>query len=424
MTPRALLAGSLLAAMAALLPISAGADSDEDARARFAAGSAAAAAGDFVAALRAFRAALEAGQVGPAVHYNIGVCAWSLGDLDTAQQAFLATADYPAMAPLAHYNLGLVAQRRGDVGAARRWFQMARDGTVAETELNQLSANALDALEPLSKAQAEERQVAVFVAANAGYDDNVALVADGELIGVSDLDSAYGELQMAALAPIGSDFSLQGGAFVLDYADLPELDQAGAQLELRYRPWLGTWRLELGVGYSLNQLVGERFEDQRSLAVGVTRRLGADWRFRGTVAYRDIEGQPPFEGLAGNRLETRLQLRRYLDRQEWQVEYRFEANDRDDPALSPDRHRLELSWRCALGHRLQLTSGLGWRHSSYDTPGLSRNERRMSAVLGLNGPVTRAWEWVLRYDYARNDASLEEFDYSRSRGYAGVQASF
>jgi tetratricopeptide (TPR) repeat protein len=393
---------------------------------RFAAGTAAAAEGDYAVALEAFRAALAAGQTGPVVHYNIGVCAWALDDLATAEQAFRDTAAYPAMAPLAHYNLGLVARRRGDLAAAREWFVLARDGSITDPALNQLARAALEEVAPPPPVVATERppRLAVFLAANAGYDDNVALLADGELLGVSDLSSSFGELQLAALAPLSGDFSIQGGAFLLNYTDLPEFDQLGAQLELLYRPQFGPWRLELGTRFSLNQLDGERFEDARSVSAGVTRRFGPDWRFRWRVDYSDIKGQAPFEGLNGDRLETRLQLRRYLDRQQWQLEYRFETNDRDDPALSPDRHRVDAEWRRELGRGLRLQAGIGWLHSSYDTPGFAWTERRATALLGLSGPVTGAWEWVLRYDFTRNDSSLEEFDYTRNRGFGGVQASF
>lgn len=425
MISRVVLAGLLLIATPGLARGGDVVEAAGDAEARFAAGAVAASEGDYATALAAFQAALAAGQAGPAVHYNIGVCAWALGDLETARESFLETAEYASMAALAHYNLGLVAQRQGEDEAARSWFRLARDNRTADPALIQLAVAALDALgPPPAPSRPLPRGTAVFLAANAGYDDNVALVADGELLGVSDLDSAYGELQLAALAPLGRDFSLQGGAFLLDYADLPELDQAGAQIELRYRPWIGAWRLELGAGYSLNQLDGERFEDQRSLSAGVTRRVGMDWRFRAQLVYHDIEAQEDFAGLSGDRLETRFQLRRYLQQQYWQLEYRFELNEREDQALSPDRHRLELEWRRQLGRQLELEAGVGWRHSSYDTADLSRTEQRATALLGLIGPITGRWQWVLRYDYARNDASVEEFDYSRNRGFAGIQANF
>lgn len=422
-TPR--LVSLLLLAVAGLALAVPAAPAAEPAETYFATGTAAAAAGDYPAALRAFRAALAAGQDGPAIHYNIGVCAWWLGELETAEEAFLATAAYPAMAPLAHYNLGLVARRRGDDAAARRWFSLALDGSASDPALNQLAAGALAGLPPPAASPADARQRgAVYLAANVGYDDNVALLADGDLVGVSDLDSGYGELQLAALGPLGRDFAVQGGAYLLNYADLPELDQAGAQLELWFRPAIGAWRAEIGAGYALNQLDGERFEDQRRLALGLTRRFGDDWRLRWRVEYDDIEGRAPYAGLTGDRLGTRVQLRRYLDTAQWQLEYRFEANDRDNPEFSPDRHRVDAEWRQDLARGLQLHAGIGWRHSSYDTPGLSWNEQRATALLGLSGPLAGAWEWIVRYDYTRNNATLEEFDYTRNRGFAGVQASF
>ena len=113
----------------------------------FAAGTERVREGDFGAALEEFLAARDAGMPGPAVHYNMGVCAWETGDLSLAETAFHAAAQTPSMAPLAHYNLGLVALRRGDAQEAESWFRRAYDDSddprlaqLASAQLEQLGA--------------------------------------------------------------------------------------------------------------------------------------------------------------------------------------------------------------------------------------------------------------------------------------------
>ncbi|NHA15511.1 tetratricopeptide repeat protein [Thioalkalivibrio sp. XN279] len=407
---------------------SARAEEDPGARALFAAGAAAAEEADYAAALQSFLAARDAGLDGPAVHYNIGVCAWNLGNLDLAEQAFLETAREPAMAALAHYNLGLVSRRRGDTEAAREWFTRALDAAGEDDAVRQLAAAGLAALPPvLTGANAVPtpgRATAVFLSAAAGYDDNVALLADGELLGVSELDSPYAELQAAVAAPLPADLSLQAGAFLVDYADLPELDQRGAQVELLYTPRVAAWRLELGGRYSLSQLDGERFEDQRSLLVGANRPIARNWQLRLRLRYADIEGRAPYEGLTGDRVEAALRLRRAAGPNRFQAEYRFETNDRASDDLSPERHRVDLEWRRDLARGLHANLALGWRHSRYETPQVSWTERRTNAGAGVGGPIYGAWEWLLRYDWADNSASLAEFEYDRNRAFLGVQAVF
>lgn len=403
------------------------ADEDSPARALFLAGAAAAAEADYTSALQSFIAARDAGLDGPAVHYNIGVCAWELGQLDLAEQAFLDTSRAPAMAPLAYYNLGLVSRRRGDIAAARDWFLRARDAAGADEAVRQLAATGLAALPPAPTGvdtASTTARTAVFLSVAAGYDDNVALVADGELLGVSELDSPYTELQAAIAAPLPADLSLQAGAFMVNYADLPEFDQSGAQLELLYTPRLAAWRLELGGRYGLSRLDGARFEDQRSLLLGANRLIAGDWQLRLRLRYADIEGQAPYEGLTGDRVEAALRLRRQAGPHRFQAEYRFETNDRASAELSPERHRIDLAWDRDIARGLRASLVLGWRHSRFDTTEFSWTERRTNAGASLGGPIHGAWEWLLRYDWADNNASLADFEYDRNRIFAGVQAAF
>ena len=92
---------------------------------QFEIGKQAVAAKDFATALDAFEAAAAAGMSGPAVHFNIGVCAYRLGRWSRAASAFREVARTPEMAPLAHYNLGLVALGDGKRDEAARWFAQA-----------------------------------------------------------------------------------------------------------------------------------------------------------------------------------------------------------------------------------------------------------------------------------------------------------
>lgn len=407
----------------------------DEARAQFAAGAAAASAADYAAALEAFLAAREAGLDGPAVHYNIGVCAWSLGRLDLAESAFLETSRYPAMAALAHYNLGLVSQRRGDDSAARAWFEKALQGSRDDQAVQSLAAARLDGMSSvrpgadLADGQRERSArsrppVAAFVTAVIGHDDNVALLADGDLLGVTDMSSAYGELQAVASVPLAGDLSLQAGAYLVSYTDLPELDQDGAQLELRFTPRAGAWRADLRAGFGLNRIDGERFEDTRSVSLGARRPLGGGWDLGLRLRYADIDGNAPYEGLGGDRTEAMLRLRHAQDTRRVRLDYRFETNEREDAAFSPDRHHIHAELRQALGRGIEGALSAGWRHSRY-SPGVSSwSERRTLAGIELSGPIANGWAWVAGYDWAENSSSLPEYEYRRNRLFLGLEAVF
>jgi tetratricopeptide (TPR) repeat protein len=394
---------------------------ETQARDHFAAGTRSYQAGDYAAALAAYRAALEAGLSGPAVHYNIGVCAWELGRLDEAEAAFLAASEHPPVAGLAYYNLGLVSQRRGDRDAAREWFERARAVSTDET-LQELVAAQL-AARPAETTATRLGPVA-FVAMQAGYDDNVALVADDELLGATGLESAFLDAQFAAAFPLGAGLRLEAAGFLLRYADLDEFDQAGAQLALLAERELGGWTAEVGANYTLNQLDGERFENRRGLSLGATRHLDAAWDLRLRYRYEDIDAREPFATLTGDRQEVSVRARRHTEAYRLRLEYRYETNDREDDAVSPDRHLLEAEWTLGAPGGIQPVFGLGGRHGSYSVAGDSQSERRLFASAGLTGPLAGRWQWIVRYDWTRHDASGDVFDYTRQRAYAGVEAAF
>ncbi|NGX16966.1 tetratricopeptide repeat protein [Wenzhouxiangella sp. XN24] len=399
-----------------------------DPRALFAAGTAASREGDFATALEFFIAARDAGMDGAAVHYNIGVSAWELDRLELAREAFLVVARSPEMAALAYYNLGLVSLRRDDPEAARDWFRRAREHSEEET-LRELAELQLEGLAPAAAtvgrvARRARDPVLVFVAASLGYDDNVALVADGDLLGSSDTPSAFAETSLGLSVPLGGAFSLEAAGFVLRHADASEFDQAGAQAELVYQAALGAWDGEIAAGAGLNWLDGEEYEQRFTMLLGATRRFATDWRLQLQYRFEDIDGSAPFERLSGRRQEAAVALYRRVGAQRLWFEYRLEFNDRDSAALSADRHRLDVEWERELHNRLRVGFGAGWRDSRTEVRVFDLTERRLELAAGLAGPLAGRWEWSLRYDWTRNDAKTPFFDYQRHRVVAGVQGLF
>jgi tetratricopeptide (TPR) repeat protein len=401
--------------------------SETDARAQFEAGAEAFREQDFESALAAFRAALDAGLTGPAVHYNIGVCAWELGRLDEAEAAFLAASAYPAMAATAFYNLGLVRQRRGDGDGAAHWFELARD--LAQDQNLRLLAESQLPLPPTAPTTPTAStpwptRPVRFAAVHAGYDDNVALIAEEQVLGISDTGSAYLEVQYAGMTPLRNGLRLEGSAYLLRYESLDEYDQAGARLGMvAGRQW-ERWVAELGTDYGLNMLDGERFEDRRGIWIGALRQLDAGGELRLRYRFEDIVGQDEFDTLSGQRHEAGLRLALREAGRRWRLEYRYETNDRDSEIVSPDRHRVDGELSLELGRRIAARLGSGWRHSRYELQDGSRTERRSYVSAALSGPLTKQLDWLVRVDLARNSSSEAAFDYTQRRAFAGIEALF
>jgi hypothetical protein len=408
------------AALAALLwlliPVAAGAYSATAAE-QFEAGKQAFAVEDYSAALVAFEAAAAAGMTGPVVNFNIGVCAYRVGAWSRATAALREAARTPAMAPLAHYNLGLVAVAEDQNNQAGRWFALAQRAATDE----RLQALATEQLARLPRPA--ERNWYAYSSLAAGYDDNVALVSGGDVLGVSDTEDAFTELQLAFAAPLTGAWRFDGGLVMLDYQDLDSFDQLSANAGARYHRTVGNWSSEAGVQLGYSTLDGEGFQSKAMLILQSTRSLSQDWRLRVRYRFSDIDGLDGFEGLGGTRHE--LGVRGNWQRGDWDfaVQYRFDTTDYREQHLSFDRQQLLVDVQRDLGENWTVQAVLTFDRSSYHVTENSV-EDRAEIELSVSRTFAERWRAVMRYAYANNRAELAEFDYERNRISAGIEVNW
>ena len=132
---------------------------------------------DFLSALAQFESARDAGQSGPAVHYNIGVCQYKLEFYSDAAITFaLLREDFPKFVALSDYNLGLIALKLGKRDEARQHFRRSYDQSADEETLRILSSTMLARSAPETPAVASDWYGNIGF--RAGYDDNVLLRDD------------------------------------------------------------------------------------------------------------------------------------------------------------------------------------------------------------------------------------------------------
>jgi hypothetical protein len=399
-----------------LLPVTAGAYTPEASQ-QFETGKQAFAAQDYATALDAFDAAAAAGMAGPVVHFNIGVCAYRVGQWSRAAAAFRETARTRAMAPLAHYNLGLVAVAQHKQDEASKWFALTQR-EASDERLQALATEQLARLPPPA-----ERNWYAYGSLAAGYDDNVALVSGGDVLGVSDTEDAFTELQLAFAAPLTGPWRFDGGLVMLDYQDLDSFDQLSINGGARYRLPVGDWNGEAGVQFVYSTLDSEGFQSKAMLILQGTRSLTEEWRLRVRYRFSDINGLDGFEGLGGTRHE--LGVRGTWRRGSWDVnvQYRYDTTDYQEERLSFDRHQLLVDAQRDLGENWSVEASVAFDRSSYDTSDNSA-EDRAEVELTVSRGFGRRWRAVMRYAYADNRAELPEFDYQRNRVSAGVEVNW
>lgn len=353
---------------------------------------------------------------GPAIHFNIGVASYRLGRYAEAENAFREVARTPAMAGLAYYNLGLVALGQHNTKAAVRWFSMV-DETTADERLRDLAATQLAELAP----PLPDRNWLGYASLGAGYDDNVALVSNSNVLGISGTEDGFAEAQLAFSAPLSEPWRFDAGLSYVDYQDLDSFDQLGLNGGARYRWEVGDWMHDAGLQLTYTTLDGEGFENRRTLLLQTTRHVLGDARLRLRYRYNDIEGLNDFKGLSGRRHEADARLSWSRTNWDFGADYQFDIGDYDDSTLSATRHRVSFEVERSLDNGWAVTFEGSFRHSDYDQAG-NGTEDRTEAALSISRSINDRWRVIVRDAYTDNSADLPEFNYQGNRITAGFEA--
>ena len=396
-------------------PTTAQAHADEAAR-QFQSGSREFQAGNYEAALAAFHAAVGAGMTGPAVHFNIGVASFRLGRYSQAESAFKEVARTPAMAGLAYYNLGLVASRQGDNNMAVQYFSRVGQATD-DDRLRNLAAAQLGEL----ATRAPDRNWLAYAAVGAGYDDNVALVSNSDVLGISGTADMFAEAQLAFSAPLTGPWRFDAGLSHVDYQDLDSFDQLGVNGGGRYRWDGGEWKHEAGLQLSYTLLDGDGFENRRTLMFQTTTHVLGDARLRLRYRFNDIDGLNEFEGLSGTRHEAGARVTWARPEWDFAADYHFDIGDYDDASQSATRHRLGAEIQHSFANDWAVMVEASIRHSDYDLAS-NGSEDRTELGLSISKTLGARWRVIVRHAYTDNSADDSEFDYRGNRISAGFEA--
>ncbi|UCE88424.1 MAG: tetratricopeptide repeat protein [Pseudomonadota bacterium] len=392
---------------------------------------------DYDRARQYFELALDAGMTDAALHYNLGVTYYKLGEYELAGQHFLVAGGDPQWAPLAFYNSGLVANKQGNEEAARRWFERAL--TVAQdTRLQAMAATMLDRLggaRPASRWNG-------FAMVNLGYDDNVALSADGEVIvGTGEADQfaeLYGQANWEASGKL-KGLGAYAGLYLLKYKDLDDFDIADLNLAANWGTPVANWYATVEGRFEYLWQGGTSVQRILTLAAesypttGVLQPL-----LLGYELSRIDDEDPAYAPLNGWRHRVLAQYRQQVQRWRLRYGYLFEYNDRQDLDLgtdffseSPVRNALRVRAALPLPGNWQTSARLEYRRSDFRDPDrradgteATRRDNRWDFTLDLTWIFTRPWELGISYNRTDNSSNFDEFDYTRNLYFIGVARPF
>jgi tetratricopeptide (TPR) repeat protein len=393
------------------------------AREYFAAGSRAFEQGDFGQALADFRAAIESGEQGPAVHYNLAVCYYKLGDYRGAEDAFKDLAErFPAMRDLAEYNRGLALAGQNRLAEAESAFERARAG--GDEEVAGLAALMLERL-ATAREPPPARPWTRLIDLRVGDDDNVALIDAASLPAGRTTDSSLSELFAYFSGPVGNrPWRVDASAYVVAYPDASEFDQRVVYAGMAREWHTGSWLVGVGPGVSYATLDGDGFERRVGVLMNM-RRATENFTFTAQLAHDDIhELEPQYAYVDGTLDQLALIFDRVIRSGRFIAGYYLERNDRADPGVSADRDRYVLRYRRVFNTAWTTDFMYEYRKSDYTEFNPAREEERWQLGVDLGRDFAPKWQVVMQYRYADNESSDAAYTYDRHRFSVGVSAVF
>lgn len=374
--------------------------------------------GNYESALDFFHQAESSGFEKPSLYYNIGVCCYKLGRYQEAEEAFRKTATFPQMAPLAYYNLGVVAEKQSDHKKALYWLQKSYDNAEADdVNLRVLAANALGQI----KGKTDSSAWASYVSLGLGYDDNVELVSDSDVLQASNMDDWFLDMYLFTRRTLAGNAKDSGSYFqtgisYLKYADVNEYDTGTADLALFYWKQAGNYQLEGGGGYYYSLIDGQSYEQSPMVSLQAKRPLWAStyFRLRYRLNYLDVL-DADYDYLTGWRHRTMAELSRKWGNYYGYLAYTLELNDRDDEDYSPARHLFAAGFDMRPLDNVGVNLYVAYRSSHYDVATFDdRDEDRFDSILSLTYFLVNGWEISCKLEHTHNESNYDYYDYTRN----------
>jgi tetratricopeptide (TPR) repeat protein len=385
----------------------------------FSSGIQAFAEGKYEKALELFQAANKVGLNSSELHYNLGVTYYRLKRYPEAGKEFERLSKVPETEPLAHYNLGLIALATGKKADAKNHFKIT-SRTATDEKLRTLADDQLRELVTGKKGS----WLSGYISLAPGYDDNVYLIADDEVI-VGNVKDYFMEYTGAATLQLSgtreNGLQLKGTAYYQDYLDANEFDFGNLHIGPEFDRKLGRWNTSLAGFVDRSYIDKDLFEQIYTAELRGSREIyrNLDLRLRYQFSYIDAES--PYQDLSGNRHRMTAGLRSILWGTDTRLDYTFELNDRDDPDF-PTRHTMALLADRDLSDVWSVGVNASYRYSDYQSS--DREDKR----IWLGARISRSIPWGFRafgkYDHIRNISSLDESDFSSNVFSIGLERFF
>jgi len=388
-----------------------------------------------------FIRAYDAGRRDPTIFYNLGSAQFKLDDYTAARHAFEQIGDDPTWGPLAQYNLGLIEDNLLNTTKAQQHYRVAYATTPSE-KLRHLAA--LKIVGPAPAMPTDDGWFGIVSMAT-GYDDNVVLLNDQSLIGVSNKQDNFAEVLASASGFVQGNVERGWRADVVGYyrgyRDLSDFDYGTAALGLTYNTLTPTAQWQVGGRANVQLVGGDPYSTMASLRAQVLRRVGAfSLRLRNDAGY--VEGDGEFGYLTGWQNRLSVQLDRRIGSYSTRLGYELELNNRDDSATtteffsySPTWNRIYADVTRTLSDRFDVQVRAEYQIGRYadeniemqadgSTVTAKRDDDRVNASLRLTHHISAAWDAFGEYAYSNNSSNFSQYEYQDNQLTIGIERLF
>lgn len=383
-------------------------------------------------AIRAFEQAQKKGLKKPALYYNLGVSHFKTKRYDKAKTYFKQTLKYKNMKSLAEYNLGLVALKKNNRKEAKQWFKKSR--TSSNKKIATLSERQLEKLSPKKRSRATKKWYS-YASFSYGYNTNIKLVPVEVATNTSNsFMDLYASTSGILSGTYTDGYSLDGFAYLLDYADINSYDETQARLGLYKSKKYAAWQTRIG-GYYEHSTFGKD-PYQRVIGVEARAKRGLQKTNKLSLRYRynDIKSLfRAYDYLQGWRQQFRTEYLDYTASDSTRLYYELELNDRQNLVrangeqrnYSPTRHKFQAVYRYNLTKAWRIGGEFSYRFSKYQpTPTQNRQDDRYRAALEARYKINRQWRVTGRYQRTDNSSTESIYSYTQNLYYVSVGASF
>lgn len=392
--------------------------------------------GQYTAAVDYFNEARAAGLDKPSLYYNLGVSLYKLGRYREAEAAFRTCANDAAWRALAYYNMGLAAHERGERARAIEYFEES----VRTSGSDNVRALATTMLERLGGVVSTAVQGTLAV--DAGYNDNVTLTADNQLLQTTRESDAF----LRLLATAGGRFTLAGGPirwetsiYHVNYRKLDENNLTESFVGASKPIPLGDWRTEMGVEGEYLWLGGDRFQRVASLRLQAQHPLSGERHVRTRVRLSKIHSvDDDYDFLAGSRQEVDVSFGTPALAGYARAGLTVEFNDRVDLhtatefySYSPTRYQVWVVGSWPIGAQWRIEPSVVYYRSRYNDPDYrdtgeiaTRRDEYLQLSLQTRYRLNAQWRVAGEYTYARNASHFSTFDYTQRVVSLGMTRTF